>query len=147
MRWVIANVWWIPLLPLAAAAATAILPRAARRPAQSLAIGSMVGALLLSLVTFGWTMQAHGARQVFNFNWFRMGTGTIKLGWIVDPLGAVMLVMVSLVGLLIFIFSTGYMADDANATRFFCFLALFASAMLGLVIANSLLLLFVCWEL
>src|SRR5579862_1295171 len=64
-----------------------------------------------------------------------------------DPLTAVMLVMITFVGLLIFIYSTGYMADDENFTRFFCFLSLFAAAMLGVVIANSLLLLFMCWEL
>ena len=58
-----------------------------------------------------------------------------------------MLVMVSFVGLLIFIYSVGYMAHDENFTRFFCFLSLFAAAMLGLVIANSLLLFFICWEL
>jgi NADH-quinone oxidoreductase subunit L len=63
-----------------------------------------------------------------------------------DPLTAVMLVMVSFVGLLIFIYSVGYMAHDENFTRFFCFMALFAGAMLGVVIANSLLLLFMCWE-
>jgi NADH-quinone oxidoreductase subunit L len=55
--------------------------------------------------------------------------------------------MVTFVGLLIFIYSTGYMAHDENFTRFFCFLSLFAGAMLGVVIANSLLLLFMCWEL
>ncbi len=55
--------------------------------------------------------------------------------------------MVTFVSLLIFIFSTGYMKEDANAKQFFCFLSLFAAAMLGLLVANSLLLLFVCWEL
>src|SRR5581483_1557479 len=45
------------------------------------------------------------------------------------------------------IFSLGYMREDENFTRFFCFMSLFAAAMLGLLIANSLLLLFVCWEL
>jgi NADH-quinone oxidoreductase subunit L len=54
--------------------------------------------------------------------------------------------MVTFVGLLIFIYSTGYMAHDENFTRFFCFLSLFAGAMLGVIIANSLLLLFMCWE-
>src|SRR5664279_3058155 len=63
-----------------------------------------------------------------------------------DPLTAVMLVMVTLVGTLIFIYSVGYMAHDENFTRFFCFLSLFAGGMLGVVIANSLLLLFMCWE-
>ena len=71
----------------------------------------------------------------------------MQLGWVLDPLTAVMLVMVTFVGLLIFIYSVGYMAHDENFTRFFCFLSLFAAAMLGLVIANSLLLLFICWEL
>jgi NADH-quinone oxidoreductase subunit L len=50
------------------------------------------------------------------------------------------------VGLLIFIYSVAYMHHDENFTRFFCFLSLFAGAMLGLLIANSLLLLFMCWE-
>jgi NADH-quinone oxidoreductase subunit L len=72
--------------------------------------------------------------------------GAVDLGWVLDPLAAIMLVMVSFVGLLIFIYSVGYMAHDENFTRFFCFLSLFAGAMLGVVISNSLLLLFMCWE-
>ena len=75
-----------------------------------------------------------------------LGAEWLKLGWVLDPLTAVMLVMVTFVGLLIFIYSIGYMAHDENFTRFFCFLSLFAAAMLGVVIANSLLLLFMCWE-
>src|SRR2546426_113065 len=58
-----------------------------------------------------------------------------------------MLLMVAFVGLLIFIYSVGYMARDENFTRFFCFMSLFAAAMLGLIIANNLLLFFICWEL
>jgi NADH-quinone oxidoreductase subunit L len=57
-----------------------------------------------------------------------------------------MLMMVTFVGLLIFIYSAAYMHHDENQGRFFCFLSLFAGAMLGLLIANSLLLLFMCWE-
>ena len=54
--------------------------------------------------------------------------------------------MVTFVGLLIFIYSTGYMAHDENYARFFCFMSLFAAGMLGVLISNSLLLLFMCWE-
>lgn len=91
---------------------------------------------------------AEAPRQFLNFRWFQLyGDTWLELGWVLDPLSAVMLVMVSLVGLLIFIYSLGYMAHDENFTRFFCFLSLFAAAMLGLVMANSLLLLFICWEL
>jgi NADH-quinone oxidoreductase subunit L len=66
---------------------------------------------------------------------------------VLDPLTAAMLVMITFVGGLIFIYSVGYMAEDENFTRFFCFLSLFAGAMLGVVVANSLLLLFISWEL
>ena len=110
-----------------------------------LAIGTLSFSLLLSLVAFahvlaGW---AHGARvrETVDFTWMQFGAATVDLGWVLDPLSAVMLVMVSLVGLLIFIYSIGYMEHDENFTRFFCFLSLFAGAMLGVVISNSLLLL------
>jgi len=86
-------------------------------------------------------------RETVNFSWLTVGTQAVELGWVLDPLSAVMLVMVTFVGLLIFIYSTGYMEHDENYTRFFCFLALFAGAMLGVVISNSILLLFMCWEL
>jgi NADH-quinone oxidoreductase subunit L len=147
--------WLIPALPLVAAAVGAVLKQRQRRLGAVLAIGSMVLALALSCVAMVHVLQlpGHGstARQVVNFFWFQFGDPQIsetalRLGWVLDPLAAVMLVMVSLVGLLIFIYSLGYMEHDENFTRFFCFLSLFASAMLGLVIANSLLLLFICWE-
>src|SRR5206468_757509 len=97
------------------------------------------------------TLQPHSAgeavRAVRNIPWFQFGDTTLRIGWVLDPLSACMVVMVTFVGLLIFIYSVGYMAQDDNFTRFFCFMSLFAAAMLGLVIANSLLLLFICWEL
>jgi len=147
--------WLIPALPLLAAAISALLKQPYRKAAASLAIGSMVGALILSCVAFAVALSAsdHTSHQVFNFPWFQFGpsdpshSAWVKLGWVLDPLTAVMLVMVSFVGLLIFIYSTGYMAHDENFTRFFCFLSLFAAAMLGIIIANSLLLFFICWEL
>ena len=71
----------------------------------------------------------------------------VRLGLVLDPLTAAMLVMITFVALWIFVFSIGYMAEDANFTRFFAYLSFFSAAMLGVVIANSLLLLFVCWEL
>ncbi len=146
--------WLIPALPLLAAAISALLKQPQRRAAASLAIGSMVGALILSCIAFGVALSArdYTTHEVFSFRWFQLLPGEapsswVELGWVLDPLTAVMLVMVSFVGLLIFIYSTGYMAHDENFTRFFCFLSLFAAAMLGVVIANSLLLFFICWEL
>ncbi|MEO8427109.1 MAG: proton-conducting transporter membrane subunit [Verrucomicrobiota bacterium] len=149
MTWIAQNLWLIPTLPLLAAALSALMKQRHRTLAASLAIGSMVLAFVLACVVFVSTLGGHGTamRQVHNFDWFVLGETSLQLGWTLDPLTAAMLVMVTFVGGLIFIYSVGYMAHDENFTRFFCFLALFAAAMLGVVIANSLLLLFICWEL
>jgi len=151
MNWIVPNLWLIPALPLLAGGLSAVARQRHRKFAASLAIGSMVSALVLSCIAFAFALQhaGHGglSRQAFNFRWFQFGDSWLRLGWVLDPLTAIMLMMVSFVGLLIFIYSLGYMAHDENFTRFFCFLSLFAAAMLGVVISNNLLLLFMCWEL
>src|SRR5438094_284244 len=150
MTWIVRNLWLIPSMPVLAAGVSAFAIQRNRRFAAFLAIGSIFLSLLLSVAAFAQVLQFGGkgieTKQIFNFPWFQIGNDWLKLGWMLDPLTAVMLVMVTFVGLLIFIYSVGYMAHDENFTRFFCFLSLFAGAMLGVVIANSLLLLFICWE-
>jgi len=150
MTWIAQNLWLIPVLPLVASGVIAVNKQPQRKLAVTLAIGSMVLAFLLSLCAFSATLIHHGDngafREVAGFNWLQFGGQWLQLGWVLDPLTAIMLVMVSFVSLLIFIFSVGYMAHDENFTRFFCFMSLFAAAMLGVVIANNLLLFFVCWE-
>jgi len=138
--------WLIPLLPLVAAGISAVLPRTCRKAAASLAIGAMAASLVLAVIAFVHTLP-NTPREVLNFKWFDLGTTTLQLGFVLDPLTALMAVMVTFVSLLIFIYSIGYMAHDDNFARFFCFLSLFAAAMLGIVVANSLLLLFISWEL
>jgi len=151
MNWIVQYLWLIPALPLFAAGIIAVNKQPARKLAASLAIGSMAIGFLLSLCAFAATLGHHGDgvfREVFSFNWLQFGgpDNWLQLGWVLDPLTAIMLVMVTFVGMLIFIFSVGYMAHDENFMRFFCFLALFASGMLGVVIANNLFLFFVSWE-
>ena len=148
---IVQMLWLIPAVPIVASGVIALMKQPRRKPAAGLAIGSLSISLLLSLMAFGHVLAgwAHGVavRETVNFTWIQVGAAQVDLGWVLDPLAAVMLVMVSFVGLLIFIYSVGYMEHDENFTRFFCFLALFAGAMLGVVISNSLLLLFMNWEL
>jgi NADH-quinone oxidoreductase subunit L len=145
MVWIVRNLWLIPALPAAAAALTALARQQRRALSAALSIGSLTISLLLAVIAFAHTLN-HPSIEYVNFRWLQFGTEWLRLGWLLDPLTAIMLVMVCFVGLLIFIFSIGYMAHDENFTRFFCFLSLFAAAMLGVVIANNLLLLFMCWE-
>jgi NADH-quinone oxidoreductase subunit L len=143
--------WLIPALPIVAAGIIALLKQPRRAAAATLAIGSLAISLAISLWAFGHVLAGwanhQAVRETVNFTWIQVGAAHVDLGWILDPLAAIMLVMVCFVGLLIFIYSTGYMAHDQNFTRFFCFLSLFAGAMLGVVISNSILLLFMNWEL
>lgn len=139
--------WLIPALPLVAAAVGACMPRHGRTLAAGLAIAAMVGAFVFSCIALHAALAAPAVHQTYNFPWFDLGRGSVRLGWLLDPLTAIMCIMVTFISTLIFIFSLGYMKDDANFKQFFCFLSLFAAAMLGLIIANSLLLLFIAWEL
>jgi NADH-quinone oxidoreductase subunit L len=141
------NLWLIAAFPLAAAAVLAVTPRRHRRLAAGLSIGAMGLSFVFSLMAFIATVVNQGQRFSRNLDWINLGATTVKLGWVLDPLSAVMLLMVTFVGTLIFIYSVGYMAHDENFTRFFCFLSLFAAAMLGVVMSNSLLGMFICWEL
>lgn len=145
--WIVSNFWIVPALPLAASLIILLLGPGRRRGAAAVAIAGQGIALCLAVCAFLPTLGAPGWRAFHNFIWFTYGDVPLRIGWLLDPLSAVMLLMITLVSLCIFVFSVGYMAGDGNFTRFFAYLSFFSAAMLGVVIANSLLSLFVCWEL
>ena len=146
-RWIIDHLWLIPAVPFAVSLAILSLPNGRHKNAAILAVAGQIAALGMTFFAFLPTLQTPGFRAVQNFTWFTFGDNALRLGWLLDPLAAVMLMMITLVGLCIFVFSTGYMTGDKNFVRFFAYLSFFSGAMLGLVISNSLVLLFICWEL
>ena len=81
------------------------------------------------------------------FVWASAGDFTIPMGFILDPLGSVMLALVTTITLLVMIYSHGYMKHDKGYVRFFTYLALFSSSMMGLIISPNLLEIYVFWEL
>ena len=145
-HWIAGHLWLIPLLPLAASFFIGSASKKGGPIAAATAISAAALSFLFSLWAFILTIE-DGRPATDNFTWFEVGGFDLKLGWILDPLSAVMVLMVSFLATVIFVFSAAYMADDARVARFFSFLSFFAAAMLGLVLANSLLLLFICWEL
>ena len=145
--WIVTNVWLIPAVPLVASLIILSLANSRRKAAAGLAVFGQAIALTMSILAFLLTLQSPGFRAFHNFTWFTFGEQALRIGWVLDPLAAAMLMMITLVGLCIFVFSIGYMAADKDFSRFFAYLSFFSAAMLGVVIANSLLLLFVCWEL
>ena len=147
MSRIVANIWLVPATPLAFSLIILTFANSRRGTAAGLAITGQITALTLSILGFLPTLRTPGFRAVQNFTWFTFGDQALRLGWVFDPLAAAMLIMITLVGLCIFVFSVGYMGADKNFVRFFAYLSFFSGAMLGVVIANSLLLLFVNWEL
>ncbi|MDR0901699.1 MAG: NADH-quinone oxidoreductase subunit L, partial [Opitutaceae bacterium] len=137
----------IPALPLAAAVAGAVVPRRSRARSSTLALAALGISFVLSCLALRGALADPAAHQTFNFTWITAGAFHVELGFLLDPLTAFMLVMVTFVGFLIFLFSTGYMGEDENYAKFFCYLSFFAASMLGLIVSNSLLLTFICWEL
>lgn len=87
--------------------------------------------------------------QAFNENlytWMQIGNLNVSVGFLVDNLTAVMLVVVSFVSLMVHIYTIGYMADDAGYTKFFSYISLFTFAMFVLVMSNNFMQLFFGWE-
>ena len=145
--WIVTDVWLIPATPIVAALLILAFGKHARLAGAVVAVIGQAVALAMSLFVFVPTLHEHGFRALHNFTGFTFGEQPLRIGFVVDPLAAAMMVMITLVGLCIFVFSVGYMAEDKNFSRFFAYLSFFSGAMLGVVVSNSLLLLFVFWEL
>ena len=79
------------------------------------------------------------------FVWASAGDFTIPMGFVLDPLGSVMLSLVTTITLLVMIYSHGYMSHDKGYVRFFTYLALFSSSLMGLIISPNLLEIYVFW--
>ncbi len=138
-------VWLVPVLPLVGVAINGILGRWIRDRAHLLGVGSTGLSFLIALGVF---LQAVRG-QTLNwdvYSWVPVGGLHATVGFQVDPLSAVMMLVVTFVGFLIHVYSVGYMHGDPGYARFFTYLNLFMSSMLILVLANNYLLMFLGWE-
>jgi NADH-quinone oxidoreductase subunit L len=140
-------IWLVPAFPLLGVVINGLFGRRhIRERAHLVAVSaaglSFVVAALISLPVF--------AGQTLDLNlypWVVAGDFQVPIGFLLDPLSAVMMLTVTFVGLLIHIYSIGYMHDDPGYPRFFVYLNLFMFSMLMLVLANNYLLMFLGWEL
>ena len=141
---------WIVLIPLVGAAVNGLLNRfMPRRIAGVLACTAVGLSMILSFKVFLRLLGMDpGARLVTDtlYTWVGIGGLQIDLGFAMDPLSAVMALVVSVVGFLIHVYSVGYMAHDDGSNRFFSYMNLFIFAMMMLVLGENLVVLFVGWE-
>jgi len=142
--------WLIPFPPAAGAFFLIVAGRKLTRKAIAwlacLAVAASFALAVVSFVNLAGTAQAGNPLLKTLFTWIKAGDFRADLAFRFDPLSAVMALVVTGVGLLIHIYSTGYMSGDRSYARFFAQLNLFTFAMLILVLADNMVLMFVGWE-
>jgi NADH-quinone oxidoreductase subunit L len=137
--------WIVLFLPLAAAAAITLFTRRNRELSAGLSIAAVIAGFILSIIfiaTNHW-----GPARESAVSWLWVGPFHVDFGLRFEPLSLLMLLVVTGVASAIHVYSWGYMREDAGFSRFFACLSLFTFSMLGIVLANNFLELFIFWEL
>jgi NADH-quinone oxidoreductase subunit L len=136
----------IALAPLAGAIVAGLFGRAiGRSGAHWVTIVSVLVSFIASCIVFADVM----AGNVYNgsvYTWITSGETRLEIGFLIDRLTAIMMVVVTFVSLMVHIYTVGYMAEDPGYQRFFSYISLFTFSMLMLVMANNFLQLFFGWE-
>jgi NADH-quinone oxidoreductase subunit L len=138
----------IPLLPLVAAAVAGLLRNQVGRAGAHWVtiLGVAVSFVLSTYVLYLQMYEGLGTQNISVYTWMVADGITFEVGFLIDHLTALMMVVVSFVSFMVHIYTIGYMADDPGYQRFFSYIALFTFSMLMLVMSNNFLQLFFGWE-
>ncbi|MDP2948163.1 MAG: NADH-quinone oxidoreductase subunit L [Chloroflexota bacterium] len=143
-----AVVWAIFLLPISSFVIIGLFARPWPRWCGYITIAVVGLSFLLSLWVLDSVIQEDGRDLAFaTHQWLTVGSLTVNLGLTVDGLTAIMLMVVTSVSFLVQVYSQGYMHGDPGYSRYYAFMSLFTGSMLGLVLAENLIMLYVFWEL
>ena len=135
----------IPLLPFVAFLVIGLFGHWIRDRAHWIALPAVLGSLVLSISVF--LEVAHGAPvRMSVYSWIASGSLTVDIGFFIDRLAAVMLLLVTVVSALVHLYTIGYMHRDPGYARFYSYIALFTFSMLMLVMSDNFLQLYVFWE-
>lgn len=136
----------IPMLPLFAAAVVGLFGRKMPRPnAHYITVGAVGVAFLLSAHVFNQTLHGFTLNETV-YRWLSSGPINFEVGFLIDNLTAMMMVVVTFVSLMVHIYTIGYMHEDPGYSRFFSYISLFTFSMLMLVMSNNFMQLFFGWE-
>lgn len=132
------------LAPLFSAAVIAFFLRRYGKVASYISVGA-AGLICVAAIS---ALKATGGEVVHeSWSWLNFGEFNVSMGLFLDDVSATMMLMVTFVGFLIHVFSLGYMSDDSSPARYFGGLSIFMFSMLGIVLADNLIMIFVFWEL
>jgi NADH-quinone oxidoreductase subunit L len=143
-------IWLIPVMPLIGFLINGLFGRKFSKPiVNAVACGSVFVSFLLSINAVIQLMGLPAESRSFElslYSWIPSGSFNADMGFLLDPLSSIMILVVAGVGFLIHVYSIGYMSHDKDYSRFFTYLNLFTGSMLILVLANNFLLMYVGWE-
>lgn len=139
--------WAIPVIPLLAFLILTAFGRQMKGAAVLLGVISSLAAFIMSALLLWERVSGTMEDYTRSFDWIRFGDIRLEFGFDVTNLNALMLVIVTLVSLLVNVYSKDYMHGDERQTVFYAYIALFTSSMLGLVLSPNLLQLYIFWEL
>ncbi len=114
---------------------------------HSFAASVSIGVAILDAVIAIFAVAQSEAQQSLSLQWLEIANLRINIGFLWDPLAQWMTILVTFIGALIHIYSWGYMKEDPGKARYFAYLSLFMFSMLGIVLANNFVMLFIFWEL
>ena len=144
---------YILILPLIAFVIQIFFGKKLPRQGDWVSIIAIVTSLVLAVVMFASMISSYNPsfKEEASFTWFEMGVGKedfkIKLGFLVDNLTIIMLLVVTLISTCTHLFSTEYLKGDIRYSRYFAYLGLFTFSMNGIVLANNLVSMYMFWEL
>jgi NADH-quinone oxidoreductase subunit L len=136
-----ASPWIILFTPFVSAVVIALITERSKKISSYISVAAIAISFVFALGVFFAPDGSAG------FNWIDLGVFQVKVGYLINGLTKLMLLVVTGVGLLIHIYSLGYMEDDKGRSRYFCGLSLFTFSMLGIVLANNFIMMFIFWEL
>nr|YP_009545159.1 NADH-plastoquinone oxidoreductase subunit 5 [Gymnomitrion concinnatum]AZB86850.1 NADH-plastoquinone oxidoreductase subunit 5 [Gymnomitrion concinnatum] len=147
------NVWLVPVFPLLSSVLSGLVlffsPSSignSRRICSFISILFLTIAMFLSFHSFRQQITGSPIHQFF-WSWITDKNIILEIGYLVDPLTSIMLILVTTVGVTVMIYSDSYMSHDQGYIRFFCYLSLFTASMLGLVPSPNLIQIYIFWEL
>jgi len=109
---------------------------------------SLMGLMLFNAIFLIFNTKPYTKSSIYNsFEWFSTGNLSVSLGYYVDNITVIMLLVVALIGFLVHLYSTEYMKGDSRYSRYFAFLGIFIFSMNGIVLADSLIMMYIFWEL
>nr|YP_009732822.1 NADH-plastoquinone oxidoreductase subunit 5 [Buxbaumia aphylla]QHU77164.1 NADH-plastoquinone oxidoreductase subunit 5 [Buxbaumia aphylla] len=153
MKFIYQFIWIVPLLPLVASLLIGLnlffFPKSTKSLRYIWAFITIFSLIIAMIISFNILWQQINDSPIYQYLWSWIFNKQIdfKIGFLIDPLTSIMLVLITSIGILVMIYSHSYMSHDQGYVRFFAYLSLFTASMLGLVLSPNLIQIYIFWEL